>query len=141
MYYYKCSLCCRLYCEIKIFLVTKVTQYLPHLRSKNWKVASKNPISSMAFLQNHLNAWSNFLKSFSFDLVLSFFFWQICSILNNCGTVGLNITKPPWCTCTCWGLSNGTSRAQWGWGSFMVWEIYLKMTTKTSRTWTKSYLP
>ncbi len=50
-------------------------------------------------------------------LIFFFLFWQICSILNNYGTVGLNITKPPWCTRTRWGLSNGTSRAQWGWGA------------------------
>ncbi len=71
-----------------------------HLRSKNYKITSIKTYSSKDF-QQYQGQTQNVLDISSFDFIEF-------SIFNNSCTTGLNILKPPQCTPTHQGHSNGT---------------------------------
>ncbi len=70
-------------------------QYPPHLRSKNYEIASKISHSSKAFQEYQKFALIS-LKYLVF--ILLNFLSQKCSIFNNFHLVGPNTTKSPQCT-------------------------------------------
>ncbi len=118
------------------FLVMKITHILispPHLRSKNYKIASKKSYPWKGFSTIvSTRALPNFLKIF----ILHFekkILWQICSIFNNSYTIGLNISKPPWCTPTHQRLSNNTKITTEGTIVWDLWEISMWQ-TKQNKT-------
>jgi hypothetical protein len=70
-------------------------QYLPHLKSKKYKITSKKFHSSKCFQQ-----YKTFAPISLKYIVVWFFgiFWKKCLIFHNFCIVGLNNAKPPWCT-------------------------------------------
>lgn len=98
------------------------TQYLSHLRIKNYEIISTKSSSSMV-TKNAPNSYYKYLV-----LILLNFLSKHCSILNHSCIVNINTTKPYWCTLTNWGLFNDTKSK-----GVVVWEIS-SWQTKQNRT-------
>jgi len=81
--------------------MTKIIQYLPQLESKTYEIVFIKSYSSRGF-QKFQKTHPNFPKNFNF--------YFIKKIENNSHTMGLNITKAPWCTLMHQGLSNSTKK-------------------------------
>jgi hypothetical protein len=90
----------------------------PHLSLKIMKSSPRNLMHQMLS------------KNTKSTTPISYIYKYICSIYNNFCTKSLNITKPPWCTCTYQRFSNIAKSIMRG---IVVWEISMWQTNKTNK--------